>query len=87
MGLQRETAGRGTLAIYSSVGFLSSYYRKCFVTFTTDSLRRCFRIYRFPYHAFSSLDHWNDDHRELSYIYHRNLNSFSFTTLCSHPRS
>lgn len=87
MGLQRETAGRGTLAIYSSVCFLSSHYRKGFVTFTTDSLRRCFRIYRFSYHAFSTLDHWDVDHRELGYLYHRNLDTLSFTTLCSHPRS
>jgi hypothetical protein len=30
MGLQRETAGRGTLAIYSSVFFLSPHHRKLF---------------------------------------------------------
>ena len=77
MGLQRETAGRGTLAIYSSVCFLSSHYRECFVTFTTDSICRCVRIYRFSYHAFSSLDRWDVDHRELGHLYYRNLNSFS----------
>ena len=77
MGLQRETAGRGTLAIYSSVCFLSSHYHERFVTFTTDSLRRCVRIYRVSYHAFSSLDRWDVDHRELGHLYHCNLSSFS----------
>ena len=46
------------------------------VAFMTDSIRRCVRIYRFSYHAFSSLDHWDIDHRELGYLYHRNLNFF-----------
>ena len=81
MGLQRETAGRGTLAIYSSVSFLSSHYRECILTFTTDSFRRCVRIYSFSYHTFSSLDRWDVNHRQLGHLYYRNLDSFSYHNL------
>jgi hypothetical protein len=47
------------------------------VTFATDCLRRYVRVHLLSYHAFHSLDHWDVDHRELGYLYYRNLSSFS----------
>ncbi|KAF8259022.1 integral membrane protein DUF6, partial [Lactarius quietus] len=44
MGLQLETAGRGTLAVYTS-------FFDC--DFATGHLRRYFRVCRLPYHAFT----------------------------------
>ena len=78
MGLQRETAGRGTLAIYSSVCFCPYIgVPVSFVTFATDCLRCYVRIPLLSYHAFSSLDRWDTDHRDLGNLYYSNFTSFS----------
>ena len=91
MGLQRETAGRGTLAIYSSVCFSAhTIVRVLAVNFATDYLRRYVRLHLLSHHAFGSLDHRDVDHRELGYLYHRRLShtSFSFRHLVlTFPRS
>jgi hypothetical protein len=42
-------------------------------TFATDCLRSYVRVHLFSYNAFSSLAHWDVDHRELGYLYHCNV--------------
>jgi len=84
MGLQHETAGRSTLAIYSSVCFCAHIIvTVSAVNFATDCLRHYVRVHLLSYHAFSSLDHWDVDHRELGYVYYSNIASFSSPS-CAH---
>jgi hypothetical protein len=87
MGFNVKLRGRGTLAIYSSVRFLyySQHHKGFTVTFKADRLRRCVRIYCFSYHTFSSLHHRDVDHRELGYLYHRNLFLLSSHRSYAHP--
>lgn len=47
------------------------------VTFATDCLRCYVRIHLLSYHAFSSLDRWDANHRDLSNLYYSNFTSFS----------
>ncbi len=53
------------------------------VNFATDCLRHYVRVHLLSYHAFSSLDHWDVDHRELGYVYYSNIASFSSPS-CAH---
>ncbi len=54
------------------------------VIFATGCLRRYVRVYRLPYHTFSSLDHWGVDHHELVYLYYRNLSSITSSLSSAH---
>ena len=87
MGLQLETAGRGTLAVYTSVFPPCSHHlnHRCLdCDFSTGYLRRFVRACHLPYDAFSSLHHWGIDHHELVYIYYRNLASITFRLSSAH---
>src|SRR6266571_3548585 len=78
MRLQRETAGRGAFAVYTSVHPLRSPFLRCFSCDLCDRLFRSgVQVYHFSYHTFSSLDHWNFDDRQLGHLYHCNLSSIS----------
>jgi hypothetical protein len=89
MGLQLETAGRGTLAVYTSVCPLCSHYlNDCIGVLTvilhTDYLRRYLRVRRLPYFAASSLDYWDIDNHEFVHIHYRNLTSIPFCLSSAH---
>ena len=70
MGFQRETASRGTLAIYTSVCLLrfGLFSRE---SLTTVSGRLCCytRVHRFPYDAHPAIDRRGDHYHKLGYLY------------------
>jgi hypothetical protein len=86
MGLQRETAGRGALAIYTSVCPSCHDYRNAKVTFTTDCFCGYIRICRLSYHPFNTLDHRGVDNRGLGHLYHRNPSFVSSHRSYAHAR-
>jgi hypothetical protein len=75
MGLQRETAGRASLAIYTSVCPPCSHYLRRNV-YLLIFLRQIVFAVIFD-HTFNSLDHRGIGDRELGYLYHCNLPSIS----------
>ena len=78
IGLQYETAGRGSLALYTSVCLVRSTFLCCLSSdLATDYFRHCVRVYHVSYHAFASFDHWNCDDLELGHLYYCNISSIS----------
>lgn len=80
-GLQRETAGRGSLALYTSVCPREfSFSRRTtvpIVLFIIGCLRHYARVHHLPYHATCTLYGWNSYHHELGDLYNCTTNSSS----------
>src|SRR6266702_4293146 len=83
-GLQREAAGRGTLALYTSVCPRTFSFPKrrsvLIVPFIIGCLRHYARVHHLPYHASCTLDRWNNHHHELGDLYHCTTHSSSALT-------
>jgi hypothetical protein len=71
MGFQRETASRGSLAMYTSVCLLVTVFsrERCLIPTVSGRLCRRARVHCFPYDAYRALDRRGDYYYEFGDLY------------------
>lgn len=79
MGFQRETASRGTLAMYTSV--CSPRFHGITTQTVSDCVCCCVRVYHIRDNTYSTLDRRRDHNHQLGHLYFRNIISFISTSL------
>jgi hypothetical protein len=79
MGFQRETASRGSLAMYTSVCLPPPHGEKWKNGSTViDRVCRHVRVHRVWDNTYPPFDGWRDHNHKLGYLYFRNIPSLSF---------
>lgn len=71
MGFQRETASRGSLAMYTSVCLLVTVFsrERCLIQTVSGRFCRRARVHCFPYDAYRALDRRGDYYYEFGDLY------------------
>ena len=80
MGLQRETASRGSMAVYIQVRSFVSILHALRVepVAHSDHFCHCIRTHFFPLDPSASLDYWNNHNHDVRHLCGRELSAFPY---------